>query len=368
MRKLLIASQKSGVGTTTTAISLAAATARAGARVLLIDADPVGSITATLEAGSHGQRRPLRELGIDLDGSLWCDLLPGLDVLAPYDEGLSANADLEKLLRELNSDRLDQRYRCVLLDCAPFMGDRPRHLLCHCDEFMLVMRAEPVAFRTLPLFFELVRNIQREDGGVALRGILLTFPETGRWETDLRRYLGSRAFAQTIPRDAALERGAVLTADGGDSPARASYLDLVNTLELTASAPVLAGKAGRHGVVLNGAGNGAHLSAPYRSGASENGLRRPVSTPGLRRPLDGSPGGKAKRAGRRQGAKPGAPLRPWHMWIGAGMLSGTMLGSVRSPEQILPCAVGLATTAGVVLALQIFGGSGQNRAGRGPRP
>jgi chromosome partitioning protein len=49
VRKLLIAGQKSGVGTTTTAVNLATATAKAGARVLLVDADPVGCISAALE-------------------------------------------------------------------------------------------------------------------------------------------------------------------------------------------------------------------------------------------------------------------------------------------------------------------------------
>jgi hypothetical protein len=39
------------------------------------------------------------------------------------------------------------------------------------------------------------------------------------------------------------------------------------------------------------------------------------------------------------------------------MLGGTVLGSVRAPEHVLPCAVGLATTAGFVLAMKLIGGS-----------
>jgi chromosome partitioning protein len=359
VRKLLIASQKSGVGTTTTAISLATAAAQAGLRVLLIDADPVGNIAGSLDAAGRGRRRPLRDLGLNREGGLWGDVLPGLDLLSPYDEGLCSNADLEMLLGALGADRLADRYKLVILDSSPFLGDRPRHLLCHCDEFILVMRAEPLAFRTLPLFFETVKTIQREDGGVALRGILLTLPITGRWETDLRRYLGSRAFAQTIPHDPDLERDFSLAALNGQSPAALQYQELVSSLELTASTPVLAGKAGsqREAPALAGVGSGgpSRRALPRRSGSSDGRLRRSRGQAAATLP-----------AQRRKGGKAAAPIRPWHMWIGAGMLSGTVLGSVRSPEYLLPCAVGLATTAGVVLALQVMGRSEAARRTRQP--
>ena len=60
MRKLLVASQKGGVGKTTTSINVAAATALAGARVLLLDADPLSSISSSLNLGQHAQRQTLR--------------------------------------------------------------------------------------------------------------------------------------------------------------------------------------------------------------------------------------------------------------------------------------------------------------------
>ena len=60
MRKLLVARQKGGVGKTTTSINLAAAAALAGARVLLLDADPLSSISASLNLAEHPQRQSLR--------------------------------------------------------------------------------------------------------------------------------------------------------------------------------------------------------------------------------------------------------------------------------------------------------------------
>jgi chromosome partitioning protein len=346
VRKLLLASQRSGVGTTTTAINLAVATARAGGRVLLLDADPVGTISTAVDATRTGHRRELTEVGFDLHGGIWCDVVPGLDVLAPYDEGLSGNEDLEHLLQELGSDHLSERYSCVLVDTGPFMSDRPKHLLSQCDEMILVLRAESLSFKTLPLFFETLKTIQREDGGIGLRGILLTMPDGRSWEDDLRRYLGKKVLPVTIPTDDAIDQTAAVTLATPASPAAVQYADLVQMLDLANGAAATVGKAGQH------------LPAPAAKRPASSGKLRRVARTGSRPDLNEAARTAAtgKTTRRRKSARSRGSVRPWQVWIGAGMLGGTMLGSVRSPEQVIPCAVGLATTAGIVLALKLFGG------------
>src|SRR2546421_1314275 len=85
VRKLLVASQQGGVGKTTTSINLAAAAAQAGVRVLLLDADPLSCISAALNLPQHPRRQSLTQAGVDLPGVLVSGVIPGLDVVSPYE-------------------------------------------------------------------------------------------------------------------------------------------------------------------------------------------------------------------------------------------------------------------------------------------
>src|SRR5258708_462651 len=158
VRKLMVASQKGGVGKTTTSINLAAATAVAGARVLLLDADPLSSISASLNLTQHPSRQSLRAAGIDLPGVLVTNILPGLDVLGPYEDGGCSDEELAHLLALLAAPTFRECYGCLIVNVPPFLGANPGQLLGACDEFILVMRAEPLAYRTLPAFLELAQR------------------------------------------------------------------------------------------------------------------------------------------------------------------------------------------------------------------
>jgi chromosome partitioning protein len=243
VRKLLVASQKGGVGKTTTSINLAAATAMAGTRVLLLDADPLSSISASLNLTQHPQRQTLRQAGIDLPGVLVCNVIPGLDVLSPYDDGGCSDDELDQLLALLATPAVEECYGSLLVDTPPFMGANPGQLLATCDEFILVMRAEPMAYRTLPAFLELVQR-SRAGQPVNMRGILLTLPDGeqpgGRWERELRGRFGSRILPHVVPFDEsvgqALLFGQIVSHAQAGSPVALAYHGLVEKLELAADA------------------------------------------------------------------------------------------------------------------------------------
>src|SRR5262245_45368234 len=98
VRKLLVASQKGGVGKTTTAINLATATAQSGVRVLLVDTDPLASVAASLNLASHRPAHDFHTRGINVDGTLWENVAPGLDVAMPASDGVAFRQNVDDFL------------------------------------------------------------------------------------------------------------------------------------------------------------------------------------------------------------------------------------------------------------------------------
>lgn len=242
MRKLLVASQNGGVGKTTTSINLAAATAQAGARVLLIDADPIGNVSSALKLVEHPRRQALRDAGLDLPGVVVSEVAPHLDVLSPYDTELCSDDSFTELLELALSPTLAAEYGCVIVNTPPFLGANPTQLLSRCDELVLVMRADPLASRTLPAFLQLIQQVPPDSSAVRLLGILLTLPEGNegqRWAQELRGRCGGRIFPETIPHDERIqqleEEGRIVSISQPASPAAAGYVQLAARLELSGS-------------------------------------------------------------------------------------------------------------------------------------
>src|SRR5207244_2157401 len=117
------------IGKTTTSINLAAAAALGGGRALLLDVDPLSSVTASLKLTEHPQRQPLRIVDIDLPGALVTGVLPGLDVLSPYDDGGCSDQDVDDLLKVLASPEVGAAYSCLVLNTPPFLGANAAQLL-----------------------------------------------------------------------------------------------------------------------------------------------------------------------------------------------------------------------------------------------
>jgi chromosome partitioning protein len=242
VRKLLVASQKGGVGKTTTSINLAAAAAKAGARVLLLDADPLSSISATLNLQEHPQRRSLRQ--VELPGTVISGVMPGLDIVCPYEDGSCTDEDLDDVFKVLASPSFEEHYGCLIVGAPPFMGANAAQLLQSCNEFVIVMRAEAMAYRTMPAFLELVQRKKNAARPINLRGILLTLPEPddqgSRWERELRGRYGGRILSAVIPYDEeirkSLELNRIVLQAAPEAPSSQQYVQLAATLGLVAEA------------------------------------------------------------------------------------------------------------------------------------
>lgn len=410
MRKLLVASQKGGVGKTTTSINLAAAPAMAGARVLLFDADPLSSISASLNLTQHPRRQPLRQAGIDLPGILVSNVIPGLDVLSPYDDGGCADDELNLLLALLGTPAFQECYAALVVDTPPFMGANPAQLLSTCEEFVIVMRAEPMAYRTLPAFLELVQR-SRATHPIQMRGLLLTLPDGeapgGRWERELRGRFGNRILPHGIPFDESVGQamlfGQIVTHSHRESPVTTAFHGLVEYLKLAsdardtierssaASALLLASAALKNSTVarkpverppVKPASPAAALSSPEVA-LPQVKTPAPPSFPDIedmpipvrRRktpahqipvvpiaaalpPAEPAPASAAKA--RPSGVKLSGGLGA--IWFCLAVIGGVALSRIQLPEWTISAIVGLAVAAVVVLLMRNASASAEEEA------
>ena len=157
-----ICNQKGGVGKTVTAVNLGIGLAREGKRVLLVDVDAQGSLTASL-----GYKRPdqMEDTLAVILGHIIADepLSPGEGIIH-HGEGvdlLPANIELsglevtlvntmsrETILRDyLNSVR--DQYDVILLDCCPSLGMLTINALAAADEVLIPMQAHYLSIKGL---------------------------------------------------------------------------------------------------------------------------------------------------------------------------------------------------------------------------
>jgi cellulose biosynthesis protein BcsQ len=159
VRTVAVLSLKGGVGKTTVVLGLASSAMRRGARTLVVDLDPQGNATATLDpeeteatlADVLETPRPT-VLRAAIAPSAWGD---EVDVLVSSEELEALNdpdADprrLDKLgralasLGELLTDG-ERPYQLVLLDCPPSLGRLTRSALVAADGALLV--TEPTLY------------------------------------------------------------------------------------------------------------------------------------------------------------------------------------------------------------------------------
>jgi chromosome partitioning protein len=241
---IAVASQKGGVGKTTTAINLSACAAEEGKRVLLVDIDPQGNAGSGLGLVPDEAEPTLYEVLVDnypIEQAIHRDLLPGLDVLPSGQKLSGAEVELvtvmarETKLRQALATVRDQ-YDFIFIDCPPSLGLLTVNTLTAADSVLIPLQCEYYALEGLT---QLIRTIQlvQENLNPALRieGVLLTMYDarlnlSQQVADEARKFFSDRVYRTVIPRNVRLSEApsfgkAIIHYDGSSTGAE-SYRSL----------------------------------------------------------------------------------------------------------------------------------------------
>ena len=244
-----IAQQKGGVGKTTTTINLGAALAERGHRVLLVDLDPQGALSAGLgvdplklhETIYDVLRAPEFDLArIIMPTVSGCALAPANIDLAASELELVSEPGRETILKEkLAGQRASYDY--MLIDCPPSLSLLTLNALAAASRVLIPVQTQYFAMRGMDLLLQTIGKVRnRINPELQIAGILPTIFDGRTLHArevveELRATYGDQVFETVIPQTVKLQDSAMAGESilhfTPQSPATLAYRELAKEVE-----------------------------------------------------------------------------------------------------------------------------------------
>jgi len=185
---IAIANQKGGVGKTTTTSSLGIGLAKQGKKILVIDADAQGSLTASLGFTEPDKldvtlanvlEKVINDEEMEADYGILkheegIDLMPGNIELSGQEVSLVNVMSREIMLRSY-LDRIKDGYDYILIDCMPSLGMITINAFACADSILIPVQAAYLPVKGLEQLIKTIGKVKRQiNPKLEIEGILLT--------------------------------------------------------------------------------------------------------------------------------------------------------------------------------------------------
>ncbi len=245
---IAIASQKGGVGKTTTAINLGVSLSIFNKKTLIIDLDPQGSIAETFQISHHEipaglldifkDKIPVADTIIDIG-------LGNFEIVTSNIRNEEEEVELYTYAFNLNMLRnilkpYKKLYDYILLDCPPNLGTLTMNGLIAADSVIIPVQCEYYSLKSLGKFLQSIRNISKKHNKkLKIEGILITLfdkriKKSHEIAEELKRTFKNLVFDVKIPRNAkvaeAPAHGKPVALFDINAPGAIAYLELAEKL------------------------------------------------------------------------------------------------------------------------------------------